>query len=381
MSVLTLFLPPQACAEVTANLPVWRVDGELCIEQPFADALPAEAGAWRLVLPVEAVTVCVVQLPTTKARWLQKALPFAVEELLAEEVEQFHLSVGGQLADGRHRVYAVRRAWLASWLALCDDNPPQRIEVDADLLSGEGSQLLCLGERWLLGGDGEARLALRGEDWPQLVGLCPSPRVAHVMVGQPAPLDVDVVHELAQPLPWLAQQRGQCNLAQGPFARHEPSGQWQRWKPLAALVALCLVLQWGFNLAQGWYLQREGERYARASQELYRELFPGDSKLINLRAQFDQHLAEAESGGQSQLLSLLDQAAAAINQEGARVQVQQLDFNAQRGNLALNLQASDFASLESLRARLQESGLAVDMGSASREENGVSARLVIGGNG
>ncbi len=381
MSLPTLFLPPQACTQVAAELPVWQVDGDICSQRPFAEALPDAAWAWRLVLPVEAVTVCLVQLPTTKSRWLQKALPFAVEELLAEDVEQFHLSVGGQLADGRHRVYAVRRAWLTDWLALCGSQPPQRIEVDADLLSEEGSQLLCLGERWLLGGSGEARLALRGEDWPQLAELCPSPRVARVAPGQAAPAHVDEVHELAAPLAWLARQQAECNLAQGPFARREPSGHWSRWRPLAALLGLWLVLQWGFNLAQGWYLQREGERYAQASEALYRELFPEDSKLINLRAQFDQHLAEAQGGGQQQLLQLLDQAAAAIGEEGARVQVQQLDFNAERGDLALNLQASDFSALESLRTRLQEAGLAVDMGSASREDNGVSARLVIGGNG
>ena len=88
-----------------------------------------------------------------------------------------------------------------------------------------------------------------------------------------------------------------------------------------------------------------------------------------------------QGGAQQQLLQLLDQAAAAIGEEGAQVQVQQLDFSAERGDLALNLQASDFSALESLRTRLQEAGLAVDMGSASREDNGVSARLVIGGNG
>ena len=104
MSLPTLFLPPQACTQVAAELPVWQVDGDICSQRPFAEALPDAARAWRLVLPVEAVTVCLVQLPTTKARWLQKALPFAVEELLAEDVEQCHLSVGGQLADGRHRV-------------------------------------------------------------------------------------------------------------------------------------------------------------------------------------------------------------------------------------------------------------------------------------
>lgn len=376
----TLFLPPQACAEVAGELPVWRVDGEVCVQQAFADAVPHQ-GAWRLIVPVEAVTLCAVQLPTTKARWLAKALPFAVEELLAEDVEQFHLCVGAPLADGRHRVHAVKRDWLSRWLALCAANPPRRIEVDADLLTGEGSQLLCAGERWLLGGDGEARMALRAGDWAMLAPLCAQPRVAHVEAGQPVPAEMDEVHEIARALPWLAGRTADCNLAQGMFAVREQSGEWRRWRPLAALLAFCVVLQWGFNLAQGWHLQREGERYAEANRELYRELFPDDSKLINLRAQFDQHLSAADSGGQSQLLALLEQTAAALNQQGAQVQVEQLDFSAQRGELAFNLLASDFAALETLRGQLQEAGLAVDMGSASREDDGVSARLVIGGNG
>lgn len=381
MSALCLFLPPAACAAVDPELPVRRVQNDAVEQLPFAAAVPSANQVWRLILPVEAVTLCAVQLPTTKARWLHKALPFAVEELLAEDVELFHLCVGEPLADGRRRVYAVRRDWLAGWLALCGECSPQRIEVDADLIGGEGSQLLCLGQRWLLGGSAEARLALQAADWPQLQALCPSPRVAHVAAGQAAPAQVDECHELAQPYVWLARQKAAGNLAQGAFARREPSTGLGRWRPLLGLLGLWLVLQWGFNLVQGWQLQREAEGYASASEALYRELFPDDSKLINLRAQFDQHLAEAEGGGQNLLLGLLDQAARVINAEGGQVRVEQLDFNAQRGDLALNLQARDFAALERLRARLQEAGLAVEMGSASREDSGVSARLVIGGNG
>ena len=58
MSLPTLFLPPQACTQVAAGLPVWQVDGDICSQRPFAGALPEAARAWRLVLPVEAVTVC-----------------------------------------------------------------------------------------------------------------------------------------------------------------------------------------------------------------------------------------------------------------------------------------------------------------------------------
>src|SRR5690606_39546112 len=86
-------------------------------------------------------SVCAVTLPTQKKRWLDKALPFAVEEWLAEEVEDFHLALGERLDDGRHRVVAVRRDWLRGWLDACGANPPRAIRVDADLLPGDAPRL------------------------------------------------------------------------------------------------------------------------------------------------------------------------------------------------------------------------------------------------
>ncbi|MNF99303.1 GspL periplasmic domain protein [compost metagenome] len=61
------------------------------------------------------------------------------------------------------------------------------------------------------------------------------------------------------------------------------------------------------------------------------------------------------------------------------MRVQQLDFSETRGDLALQVQAPGFDALERLRERLIGSGLSVQMGSASRDQSGVSARLVIGG--
>ena len=63
---------------------------------------------------------------------------------------------------------------------------------------------------------------------------------------------------------------------------------------------------------------------------------------------------------------------------GGQVQISQVDFSEVRGDLAMQVQAADFAELEGLRERLQNSGLAVQLGSASREGSGVSARVVIG---
>ena len=378
MSQSCVFLPPAACAAANAELTVQRVQAERSQRLPFGEAVAELGGAWTLVLPVEAVTACAVRLPTQKARWLRQALPFAVEELLAEDVEQFHLALGEALADGRHRVFAVRRGWLASWLALCP-TPPQTIALDADLLPREGTQLLHLEARWLLGGADAARLALSAAEWPVLAAVCPHPHIAYCSTQQEALEPADECPEVADPYRWLAQQVVVNNLAQGEFAAQQSNGHWRRWRPLLGLLGLWLVVQWGFNLAQGWHLQRQADAYAESSAALYRELFPQDHKLVNLRAQLDQHLAAGGSSGQGRLLGLLGQVTQAIVAEGAQVRVEQLDFSDTRGDLAMQVQAAGFGELERLRERLQEAGLAVQLGSASREAAGVSARLVIGG--
>ncbi|MGE8501760.1 MAG: type II secretion system protein GspL [Pseudomonas sp.] len=379
MNPTWIFLPPEACHDLSVDLPVQRVTLDECRALSLAEALAELPVHWELVLPVEVVTACAVQLPTQKARWMRQALPFAVEELLAEDVELMHRALGEQLADGRHRVYALRANWLRECLALFAAQLPQAIRVDADLLPRQGSQLLWLHSRWLLGGEAPWRLALQAEDWPALVGRCLSPCIVSAPAGQALPEPVDEVHLLEDAHQWLVRQGVGVDLAQGEFALRQSGDGWLRWRPLAGVLALCLFLQWGFNLAQGWYLQREADAYAASSEVLYRELFPQDNKLINLRAQFDQHLAQS-AGRDSPVLGLLAEVAAALHAEGApQVQVNQLDYSATRADMSLQLQAPGFAELERLRERLEASGLSVQMGSASREAEGVSARVVIGG--
>ncbi|WP_339082428.1 type II secretion system protein GspL [Pseudomonas sp. TMP9] len=378
MSQTFVFLPPAACAGAQAALTVQRVADGISESLTFSQVLVQLAGNWTLVMPVEAVTACAVNLPTRKARWLRQALPFAVEELFAEDVELMHLALGEQLADGRHRVFAVRRSWLAAWLALCP-TAPQAIAVDADLLPGPGTALLPLYGRWLIGGENVTRMAVHAQDWPQLSSLCAHPQIAWCVPQHLVPQPVDECLPVTEPFVWLAQQSLHNNLAQGEFAGHSSKGHWQRWQPLLGLVGLWLVLQWGFNLAQGWHLQHQANEYAAASAALYQKLFPQDSKLVNLRAQFDQHLQTSSGSGQSRLLGLLAQVSGAVAAEGGYVQISQVDFSEARGDLALQVQAAGFAELERLRERLQESGLAVQLGSASREGARVSARVVIGG--
>ena len=340
-------------------------------------ALERVQGAWQLVVPVEVVTACAVHLPTTKARWLQQALAYAVEEQLAEDVERLHLALGAHLADGRQRVFAIDRLWLRERLALFQNNPPQGIYVDADLLPARGTQLLAWQGRWLLGGEGVARLALDAASWPVLAGRCREPVEVRAESGESWPDGVESGERLICVAQWMSEQSPSVNLAQGEFAPRAERADSRRWRPVAAALGLCVAVQAAFFWLEGVYLTRQAEHYAAASEALYRQLFPQDTRLVDIRAQFDQHLASGQAGSGA-LQELLGEVSLATQATPA-LRIEQLEYSAERADLALQVRSPDFTVLEQLRVQLEQGGQRVQMGSASRDAEGVSARLVVGG--
>ncbi len=379
-----LFLPAQTAPVLAPDLPLYwlpetgegawlRLDqcAEQCQGQPLT-----------LVLPLEACSAFAVNLPPSKARWLRQALPYAVEELLAEDVEQLHLALGEQLADGRYRVLAIRHGLLAGWLQQLSDLglPVTAIYCDADLLPHDGRQLLFIGERGLLGGAQAERLVFDRARWPELAEHCAEVTQAYGVDDQ-GPAELPIYQQVSDPYRLLAAGAANgLDMAQGEFVLRNDSNHWRRWRPLLIAGVACLVLQYGFNLAQGWYLQGAADQYAADSRALYQQLFPQDQRIVNLRAQFDNHLAQSSTQSAGRFLLLLGQAAPAFAPAQAKgLAIEQLDYSDGSGDLALQVRVNDFPSLEQLRQGLSETGLAVQLGSASRESDGIKARVVLGG--
>lgn len=365
----SLFLPPEAAWQHSPSLDVvWVADDQL-IECTVDEVAAHLTGPWQLIVPVEAVTAGAVSLPKTRGRWQAQALAFAVEEQLAEDVERLHLALGERLSDGRHRVMAVNRQWLSQWLEQFPVKP-KAIYVDADLLPAQGAQLCWSQQRWLLGGESEARVGLSDEDWWVIRDLCG----ADIHAYGPSDKTLEGVAQysvLLESERWLAAQTGGCNLAQGEFAQGSKGNLWARFRPLAMVAAVCLGLQVLLNTAQSWYWENAALAYQQASVELYQTLFPQDTRIVNLKAQFDQHLAHRAAGD---LLGALQQLA---DSQSVRVQSLRLD---QQG-LQIRAFAPSMAELEQAREALLATGLMVEIDAARAQGSGVSAVLKVGDQG
>ena len=134
---------------------------------PIAMAAPAAAGRRVIVLaPAVDVLLTSVTLPVRGATKILRALPFALEEQIAEDIEALHFAAGRQQADGEITAAAVDREQLEGWLALLGE-----AGLDAQVIcsEAEGAPAAPNHLNWLL--DTERCIARSGDGLPVVLEI------------------------------------------------------------------------------------------------------------------------------------------------------------------------------------------------------------------
>lgn len=88
---------------------VWTLAGDRLI---IAD----RGGPATVLVPAEAVRLLAVDLPLNSAAKRMAALPFAVEDRIAEPVDSVHLALGAELEPRRYLVAVVAHAAMQRWI-------------------------------------------------------------------------------------------------------------------------------------------------------------------------------------------------------------------------------------------------------------------------
>ncbi|HXH03413.1 MAG TPA: type II secretion system protein GspL [Candidatus Competibacteraceae bacterium] len=364
--------------------------------------LAALLGGRRLLLvaPAETVLLCRARVPgRNRATW-HKAVPYALEEQLAEEVEELHFALGEHSdGDGWLPVAVLRHALLRDWLGQC-----AAVGLQATAILAEPLLLPWDGEHWSLLRDGE-RLVLRCGPWDgcsadaETLPLLLQQALAEAGDHPPAGLrlwgDSAGLPEL--PLPLLPQPGGMTaallagaapgrpmlNLLQGPYSAQARLGQWLRpWRAVAALAALWLLLQGGQQVAEYWQLSREQSTLRAELERLFRAAVPSAQRVVNPRAQMEARLRElgrrngagSDDGGFLELLYLGGQPLAGLTGADAP-RLKALRFNNRQ--LELSLEGGSLESLDRLRQRLSgRPGLVAELRS-SKQGDRVESQLTL----
>ncbi len=369
----------------------------------IADAASLATGRRVVALaPGASITLANPELMVRGSRQAQ-VVPFALEESLAGDVEQFHFGIGQTDDAGRTEVAAVRREQMAGWLnelrvaglypdailadLCCIPNNPGKAVAVLD-----GGQLIVrlpgalpvmldaepLTESFALAGlEGEGQhvqLYISGEDWEHSRDMIEALRE---VAGS---LDVQLLQDGALPLLAGGAARSDAlDLLQGEFENQAGwQAQWQRWRVAAFLAIGLLVLHFGVRGYDLISLGAEEARLDAAIEQGFRIALPEAERMVDARAQISQRLAGSGAGDPNGLLARL----AAVSPAFSATQEARINSLGWRsGQLDLRVGAPSTEVLARLSEDISRTGLKSEVQSTSQREGGVDAQLLVSAGG
>ncbi|WP_339021863.1 GspL family type II secretion system protein ExeL [Aeromonas salmonicida] len=325
-----------------------------------------------------------VSLPGKYSRQAAAALPYLLEEQIASDVDELHLVVLGH--EGHDvDLMAVDKEKMQTWLGWLEAAGLKSQQLLPDVLAlpqaADGWSALQLGKEWLLR-QGPCQGIVADEPLlAMLLAVEAEPVTIHSHT--PVPPILTANWQAADPeLPMLLLAKGalncQANLLQGPYRpQTEYSRYWLQWRKVAVVAGLLLLValtQRGVHLYQ---LAEQDKALKAEIRQVYTRIFPGETRIVNVRSQMAQHLKLLGQTPQDGVLLLLTELAPTFAEvPGLKPQV--LRFDAARGELRLQVTAPGFTEIERFR-ELAGKRFEVQQGEVRSTEGKVEGALVLKG--
>jgi general secretion pathway protein L len=237
---------------------------------------------------------------------------------------------------------------------------------------------LRLNEAWGVRLEANSAIALLDSAWSEF----PS---SHIQVYGEIPSDVQswlttqekMTVENLEPLDWTQQfaqitAKHPLNMLKGDFSVKTKSSLSGYWRYAAIFVGICFVTQLAFDAVRLVHYKKVVKTTKNESAQLYKSLFPNESRIVNLRRQIEAHLAEKKQSGQG-FVAIATRVGEVLN--SGNWQTQRIDFD--NNGLLLEVDALSLSDLEQLRQQLNNQGLITETLSANSEGASIRGRLRI----
>jgi general secretion pathway protein L len=394
------------------SAPRWMVcndDGQVLVNAvsgELAQAVPLATGRRvAVIVPGTDVLTTESDAPAKNAAKLAQVIPFALEERVADEIEDLHFAIGSRDSDtGRVPVTVVARARIDGWLAelRAAGLNPQAIYPEAALLPAMPGQLIALldGDSFTLRLPEGPPLVLPALSIKDAIELALAGQVSQVEGLEAPPLglllysghdewqahqfEVDALRDRftgvkvqllpSGPLSVLAPAAASgdaVNLMQGALAVSSPlQKNWKSWRVAAVLAAALLCLHVGSRWYELHRLNKNEADLEASIQDAFRTAMPGQQNAVDARRRVERRLAELHgAGGSGSLLPALSALALARNSV-PNATFEGLTFR--NGEMDLRISAPNAAALDAISQQLRSANWQADIGGGN--SNGDSYR-------
>jgi general secretion pathway protein L len=325
---------------------VWTLSGsELIIAEPDGPA--------TLLVPTEQVALLGVDLPLAGRARRIEALPFAVEDRVADSLDAVHLALGTEIAPKRYLVGVVRHDVMEAWAARADEAGLGHAAIVPDALAlpvpEDGAWSVDLGT---------TRAVVRASDGTGFACAAPLLRPAWEAAGRPPciaygaalPADMAYAGAALEPAP-LARRllSPPLDLRQGRYPRRSAASAnvWRRLGWIALLGAAAHTL---IATADTVMLRVIADRRAQETRLLMASMgapAPAGADIASTLVS-----ALPQGGGAPQVfLPLVSRVSGALAPFGESFSVRAIGFEANA--LTMDLEGSDPGLAARLRSALE----------------------------
>lgn len=348
-----------------------------------------------------------LQLPTQNPQKLLRAVPYALEEVIAGDIDEFHFVINKNKHNNLTAVVGIDRTTLQNIIQIFNSHKIniEKIIPDALCLAANEEQWVCLNHEnnTYLQTNQLAGMLISHDVFPYVLDS----KLNDEKIDKPKKLllfneqdntdafaqlsiDHDDIETLniaynAHPLVVFCGNYKQAlplNLLQHSFKpKRKTSGQWHHWRLTASLAVVWLILHLGLTGFKAARLEQENIVDKAQIEKIYRQSFPKSKRIVNPRVQMEQKLNELKSSAgdsNSGLLFLLSESFGSIDQDKKNITLQTLNFRNNR--MEIGLESTNLQAIETLNKKLNQSNsIKSEITSSSAEKGKVKGNLRIEG--
>ena len=352
---------------------------------PLSQATPHAPGRHVCALvPSTDVLLAEPEVPVKAGTKLAQVVPYALEEQLAEDIDDLHFAIGKRANDSTTTpVAVVAHALMDDWLTTLKSAglAPESMFADSDLLPENPGHAVALLESDVVvvrppigpaismpadaivealeiarhaGETSEASgrgliLYTGAAEWQHF-----SPQVEAVRDRFDG---IKVQLLTSGPLPLYVQQLPTAkpiNLLQGRYAQQSTHAVgFRAWRVAAILLAALVGLHIAGKAGELFLLKRAEKTVDVSIDQAFRTAMPGEQNTVNARRRMEQRLVAVRGGGGTGLLTALGAVVQARSAAPGTV-VQSLSYR--DGALELKISAPNADSLERVNQALSSNG-------------------------
>jgi len=362
-----------------------------------------------LIAPATQILLAEPELPPGSGVRLARAVPFALEEQLTEDVDQLVFALGKRHASGGTPVAVVSRSVMQAWLSELSAAglTPAAIYADMSLLPLNPGQSVLWLERGRLSVRRPGKLPFAVELTPVteamiVAGVIADPLAAdaHSHTMESAILYAtredweavqDEIETLADrfaslkiqllpdgPLPWLARSlegTDAVSLLQGEFAPISTGAGWHKWRTAGALAAGLLAVHMAADAVQLRQAKHESAALDAQIAQVFSSSMPA-VEMKDARRQMQTRLDRIRHSGPGpqHFLRTLQAFSEAIS-ESPNTTIDSMSYR--QDLLEMRVTAPSLAAISQLSQRVGKQGLAAEIQSSTPVAAGVEAHLQV----